>query len=162
MCLRLLLVVIVLLITGGLLYKDFIKKEVQKNHLLFLKSQVCILWQIYNQYHKDEFSQYTKREYTQWIEKSSFISNLGDEKELIRYAVQNNNIGVFPIQNSEDMVRFFNLHQKKLLKRCNDFHIFSHCQLFYLFQYDSWNHECHGYSREHCIIFIIFFINRYL
>lgn len=60
------------------------------------------------------------------------------------------NVGDTVVQNSADIVNFFKEKKESLFKECTDFREFSHCQLFYLFQYDTGTHKCHGYIRENC------------
>lgn len=53
-----------------------------------------------------------------------------------------------------DFFLFYLSNKQTLLKNCTDFREFSHCQPFYLFQYDSAYKTCHTYYHENCMIFL--------
>ena len=48
-----------------------------------------------------------------------------------------------------------------MFKKCTDFRIYSHCQEYYLFQYDSSRKECHSYFHERCMIWLILLVDVY-
>lgn len=84
------------------------------------------------------------------MENSKYLHYLQDEKALVKDLLRTNPIGYKHCNKSNDMVTFFEQNKPRLIKECTDFKIFSHCQVFYLFQYDTGSRSCHGYIRERC------------
>lgn len=75
-----------------------------------------------------------------------------DEIALTKYLLQSNEITIIHCDSGSSITSFFNIYKSLLLKSCNDHRVFSHCQLYYIFQYDSDTRTCHGYKRENCIL----------
>lgn len=84
-----------------------------------------------------------------WVEEK-YNKYIHDEKALTHDLLQSNYFGKYSCQQPQDFSTFFHSFKSCLFKPCTDFGIFSHCQLFYLFQYDTQSHTCHGYIREPC------------
>lgn len=51
-----------------------------------------------------------------------------------------------------EILSFFQHYKKRIYKACKDFRVYSHCQEYYLFQYDSNRRACHSYFHEDCMI----------
>ena len=98
-----------------------------------------------------EFIRYKKRPYTKYVTKSQFYHYLQDEKEMMMNILQNN---PFPSQSCHTpslFQSFFKSHKQMIMKNCVDFRRFSHCQKYYLFQYDTSTKKCHFYYHENYI-----------
>ena len=108
------------------------------------------------------FQQYNKRSFTKFVESSKFFHHLQDEKSLLFSTFSNYYIkpvfcasksGIYKYEKWViAFLSFFKANKYKLLKRCTDFKRFSHCQEYYLFQYDSSTRQCHSYYHENCIL----------
>lgn len=108
------------------------------------------------------FQQYKKRPFTKYVESSKFFHHLQDEKSLLFSTFSNYFIkpvfcasksGIYKYEKWViAFLSFFKANKYKLLKRCTDFKRFSHCQEYYLFQYDSSTQQCHSYYHENCIL----------
>ena len=90
------------------------------------------------------------------------FSYLHDEKRLMKHLLINKFISSVSCNSKEgmfilralllDIYQFFIRNKQLLLKECSDTNIFSHCQLSYIFQYDSGSRQCHSYYHEKCIV----------
>ena len=89
------------------------------------------------------------------------FSYLYDEKRLMMHLLMNQFISPVSCNSKEgmyilrtlslDIYQFFIRNKQLHLKECSDSNIFSHCQLFYIFQYDSGSRQCHSYYHEKCM-----------
>ena len=112
------------------------------------------------------FKTYKPREFTQFLKKSTYLNYLQDEKLLMTPVFENNYIPPTPCETAEGMkswmmdfllleiVNFFRNNKQMIFKNCTDFRVFSHCQRFYLFQYDTSTRTCHSYYHERCISYL--------
>ena len=90
------------------------------------------------------------------------FSYLHDEKRLMKHLLINKFISpvicktkegkTVPIVLLLDIYQFFFQNKQSLLKECSDTNIFSHCQLSYIFQYDTGSRQCHSYYHEKCSV----------
>ena len=98
-----------------------------------------------------EFENYQKRPFTKFVESSGFFHHLQDEKQMMSATFRNWFINYTSCSTSNEILSFFLSNRMLLFKRCTDFREFSHCQQYYLFQYDTTDKQCHSYFHENYI-----------
>ena len=90
--------------------------------------------------------------YVERLSDISLLKDLSNEKQCFHRLVpfESNPIHSSPCLSATQAMAFFHSFKQDLLFKCHDTTIFSHCQEFYLFVYDSKNNVCSSFQRKPC------------
>ena len=125
------------------------------NKTLRIRSKTFNTSLVQNNAFELEDLQYGKsNNYVQMLDNNSQLKDLSNEKKCFHRLVpyEQNSKHITTCFSNTQVLWFFHQYKPDLLFRCQDSTLYSHCQEFYLFVFDSKNNICSSFQRKPCII----------